>query len=99
MNGTMNRSGWQELVDNLRGAEYRIGQNAAGYSLFHRVEFDPNLTDPEVIAVEGRFGFQFPPDLREFLQTALPRGPQFPDWRSGAASESSPICIPKYLRA
>jgi hypothetical protein len=40
-----------------------------------------------VIAVEGRFGFRFPPDLREFLQTALPRGPQFPDWRSGDEAE------------
>src|SRR5205807_1712912 len=36
-----------------------------------------------VTAVEARFGLRFPPDLRAFLQTALPRGPQFPDWRSG----------------
>src|SRR5215213_5581205 len=79
----MHRGGWQELGDNLRGAEYRFGQNAAGYSLVHRVECDAGLTDAEVIAVEGRFSFQFPPDLREFLQTALPLGPKFPDWRSG----------------
>jgi hypothetical protein len=41
------------------------------------VEFDAGLISDEVIAVEGRFGFQLPPDLREFLQTALPRGPEF----------------------
>jgi hypothetical protein len=83
----MDRGRWQELVNNLRGAEYPFGQNAAGYLLFHRVEFDAGLTDDEVIVVERRFGFQFPPDLREFLQTALPRGLNFPDWRFGDEAE------------
>jgi hypothetical protein len=41
------------------------------------------LTDVEVANAEDRFGFRFPPDLRDFLQTALPDGPQFPDWRAG----------------
>jgi hypothetical protein len=75
----MDRGGWQELVDNLRGAEYRFGLNAAGYSLFHRVEFDAGLTVTEVIAAEGRFSFQFPPYLREFLQTALSHRNEFCD--------------------
>jgi hypothetical protein len=79
----MNPDGRQELVNNLRGAKYPHGQDAAGYLIFHQVELDAGLTDAEVLAVEQRFGFQFPPDLREFLQTALPRGPAFPDWRSG----------------
>jgi hypothetical protein len=82
----MDRSGWQELVENLRGTEYRFGLITPD-SPVHRVEFDAGLTDAEVIAAERRFGFQFPPDLREFLQTALPRGPQFPDWRSGDEAE------------
>ena len=47
------------------------------------VEFDPGLTDAEVERAQQRFEFQFPPDLRAFLQTALPRGPLFPDWRAG----------------
>jgi hypothetical protein len=47
------------------------------------VEFDPGLTDAEVERAQQRFEFQFPPDLRDFLQTALPRGPLFPDWRAG----------------
>jgi hypothetical protein len=78
----MDRSYWQELVDQLRGKEYQDGPITPG-SPVHRVEFDAGLTDTEVTEVESRFGFLFPPDLREFLQTALSRGPLFPDWRSG----------------
>jgi hypothetical protein len=76
----VNRCGWQELVDQLQGTEYRFGLITPA-SLVYRIEFDAGMTDAEVAAVESRFEFQFPPDLREFLQTALPRGPQFPDWR------------------
>jgi hypothetical protein len=47
------------------------------------IAFDAGLTDNEVAAVEARYGFQFPPDLQAFLQAGLPRGKQFPDWRSG----------------
>ncbi len=82
----MDRGGWQELVENLRGTEYRFGPSAPG-SPVHRVELDAGLTDAEFVAVEGQFGFRFPPDLREFLQIALPRGPRFPDWRSGDEAE------------
>src|SRR5262245_9696848 len=74
----MDRGGWQELVGQLRGIEYQFGLIAPG-SPVHRVEFDARLTDAGILAV----GIRFPPDLREFLQTALPRGPRFPDWRSG----------------
>lgn len=78
----MDRGGWQELVDQLRGTEYQFGLMAPG-SPVYRVEFDVGLTDAEVAAVQSRFGFRFPPDLRKFLQTALLRGARFPDWRSG----------------
>ena len=78
----MDRGDWRGLVDQLRGAECRLGLIAPG-STRHRVEFDAGLTDAEVAAVESRFGFRFPPDLQDFLQTALPRGSRFPDWRSG----------------
>jgi hypothetical protein len=92
----MDRSAWQELVDQLRGVQYEVRGMAPG-SPVHRlnsdaglmddeiaaVEFDDGLTDVEVAAVENKFVFRFPPDLRAFLQTALPRGPKFPDWRSG----------------
>jgi hypothetical protein len=72
---------WQALIDLLGGVEYQFGITTAE-SPVHRIEFAPGLTDAEVETTEDRFGFRFPPDLRAFLQTALPRGPQFPDWRS-----------------
>jgi hypothetical protein len=45
------------------------------------VVFAPGLTDAEVAAAEGRHGFVFPPDLRAWLQHALPVGERFPNWR------------------
>ena len=62
---------WGDLVAQLRS---------------RAIEFDPGLTHAEVMAVESRFNFQFPPDLRAFLQTALPHGRHFPDWRTGEES-------------
>jgi hypothetical protein len=51
------------------------------------VAFEARLTDSEVSAIESRYSFRFPPDLRAFLQTALPRGRHFPDWRVGKEAE------------
>ncbi len=45
------------------------------------VVFHSGLTDAEVLTVESRFEFRFPPDLRAFLQAGLPVGCDFPDWR------------------
>lgn len=39
------------------------------------------LADAEISKVERTFGFRYPPDLREFLQHALPVSPAFPNWR------------------
>ena len=78
----MNPTLWQGLVDQLRGAKLDSDDIARG-SPVHHVEFYAGLTDAEIVAVECKFDFRFPPDLRAFLQTALPRGPKFPDWRSG----------------
>jgi hypothetical protein len=47
------------------------------------VIFVEGLTDTEVSQIETKYGFRFPVDLREFLQTALPTGFGFPDWRFG----------------
>lgn len=61
------------------------------------VSFQEGLSDAEVEAVQHRFGFTFPPDLRALLQTALPiswsskwgtsQATSFPDWRSGDEDE------------
>lgn len=48
----------------------------------HGIEFDAGLTQREISLVEERFQFTFPGDLRTFLETALPRGKHFPDWRT-----------------
>jgi len=47
------------------------------------VMFENGLTKAEVALVEETYGFQFPPDLRNFLQTALPKHFPFVNWRSG----------------
>ena len=73
---------WHEVVEQLRGCTYQFGLITPDTPV-HRVDFDAGLTDAEIPAIEHRYGFRFPPDLRAFLQTALPRGPLFPDWRSG----------------
>lgn len=51
------------------------------------VEFDPGLSDEEVVEVESAFGFRFPPDLRALLQAALPISEGFPDWRKGSRKD------------
>jgi hypothetical protein len=77
----MSQSVWQVLIDELTGAPYELGvvnENTPS----HKVKFDAGLTDEEVAQCERKFAFRFPPDLREFLQTALPSGPRFPNWRA-----------------
>ena len=44
----------------------------------------PGLTNQEISAVESSLGFPFPIDLRSILQTGLPVGTHFPNWRSGS---------------
>jgi len=70
----------QSLVEDLRGATFQFGVVTRDSPL-HRVEFDSGLTESEIRTVEAHFDFRFPADLCALLQTALPRGPLFPDWR------------------
>ena len=73
-------------IEELTGAVIPANQRRF-ISHLPEVEFAPGLTDAEIAAVENQFGFRFPPDLRAFLQTALPRGERFPDWRHGNEAE------------
>ena len=43
--------------------------------------FGEGLTDAEFSAIESRFEFTFPPDLRFFLASALPTSGSFLNWR------------------
>jgi cell wall assembly regulator SMI1 len=50
------------------------------------VRFEAGLSESEIAAVEERFHFTFPPDLRALLATTMPQGAEhrgwgFPDWR------------------
>jgi hypothetical protein len=58
---------WQELIELLDEKN---------------VIFTDGLTDAEVLQIEFRHGFRFPDDLRDFLQTAMPKGYSFTNWRS-----------------
>jgi hypothetical protein len=51
------------------------------------IVFDTGLSDAEINGTEYRFDIHLPPDLRAFLQTGLPRGKGFPDWRAGDERE------------
>ncbi len=46
-----------------------------------KIELAPGLSESETARAEAIYGFRFPPDLRELLQTALPVGERFLNWR------------------
>lgn len=72
---------WAKLVAELHGREYRRGIVTPDTVPF-RIVFDPGLDDAEVARIERRHGITLPSELRAFLQTAVPRGVGFPDWRA-----------------
>lgn len=61
------------------------------------VSLEKGLNDNEVVQVETKFDFKFPPDLRSFLQTALPISYRFVNWRQGLTSQEMANDIAKLL--
>jgi hypothetical protein len=51
------------------------------------VIFSAGMEERELLAVEKRYGFQFPDDLRRFLQDALPISPSWVNWREASEKE------------
>ncbi|CAN5587082.1 hypothetical protein BH10ACI2_BH10ACI2_24380 [soil metagenome] len=51
------------------------------------IRLDAGLSDQEVANTEDKYGFRFPPDLRELLQFGLPSGRGFVDWRNGRVED------------
>ncbi|MGL4612216.1 MAG: SMI1/KNR4 family protein [Trueperaceae bacterium] len=51
------------------------------------IHYDTGLSSAEIKRVEEAFHFIFPTDLKEFLQTLLPKGDKFPDWRDLESKE------------
>lgn len=60
--------------------------------------FDSGLTQEEVRQIQEKFGFRFPPDLKHFLQTALPVSAGFYNWRQALASEAVASTITSQLQ-
>jgi hypothetical protein len=51
------------------------------------IHFESGLADDEVLQIEGKFNLTFPPDLKLFLQSALPTSESFVNWRLGLKSQ------------
>ena len=51
------------------------------------ISFADCLTDAEVATIESTYGFNFPPDLKAFLQYALPVSQDFLNWRESGEIE------------
>ena len=61
------------------------------------VAFDSGLSDNEVVQIESKFNLIFPPDLKLFLQTALPISDRFVNWRLGLHSSDEEKAISERL--
>ncbi|KAJ0233379.1 Uncharacterized protein HA466_0283440 [Hirschfeldia incana] len=57
------------------------------------LDVSPGLTNQEISAVESSIGFSFPLDLRSILQTGLPVGTKFPEWRSGSTRNNNLLLL------
>lgn len=58
-----------------------------------KVKFEHGLSDQEIQEIELKFDIQFPPDLRDFLQTELPISDKFVNWRLGLHSKDEEAYI------
>lgn len=50
------------------------------------IVFEQGLGRQETVLIERKFGICFPPDLKSFLQTAIPVSERFVNWRAGLNS-------------
>ena len=53
----------------------------------HGVRLDRGLSDEEVSRVQDRLDFSFGPEHRAFIGSAVPIGPDWPDWRHDSEVE------------
>jgi hypothetical protein len=70
----------------LQGPNSAEPLNGRGHELISAlkdagISFEHGLSEDEVAALQGIFGFRFPPDLKCLLQCAMPVGEKFPNWR------------------
>lgn len=62
------------------------------------VSFDSGLSEKEIEGLKEQWNIVFPPDLKLFLQTALPVSDSFVHWRYGLRSEKGRKEIERWLR-
>lgn len=60
-----------------------FGAAAAEHLLTRGIAAERGMTEQELVAVESRWGFRFPADLRSFLSILLPTDDGWVDWRHG----------------
>lgn len=62
-----------------------------------RLKLEPGLNESEIHAVEARFQFKFPPDLRRLLQAVLPVSKGFYNWRKALIDPETAVQIEEML--
>jgi len=62
-------------------------KNLVNHLQDQNIEFEDGLSNEEIARVQTTFNFIFPPDLKAFLQFALPISLGFPNWRSDSEEE------------
>jgi hypothetical protein len=58
------------------------------------VSLEKGLSSAEMASLEDLCGFSWPPDLRVFLQLALPTGSGFPNWRGSYEAIRELLALP-----
>lgn len=69
--------------------EHSLFEQLIGILKDNNVQFAPGLSDEEIDNIQEIFQINFPPDLKIFLQIALPISDGFVKWRDGLTSIDS----------
>jgi hypothetical protein len=80
----------RDALARLRVKQYRRHRQHEGSTSpeIEPIAFQPGWTDRECSEIEAACRFTFPPDLRSWLQFAVPiQGDMFPNWRDNPAQQ------------
>jgi hypothetical protein len=81
-----------EGISTSKGASTRMNAKNIISTLKKRgIRCETGLSLEEIKQIELKYKISFPPDYLELLQTVLPVGDQFPNWRDFSESNSSLI--------
>lgn len=71
-----------------------MGEQSAELLRSFRVPLQPGLTDTELATVQANHGFEFCPEHKAFLQTAVPTGRGWPNWRTDSDELREQLAAP-----